>query len=108
MRLLLVLAVIFAFSPARADDCTEPLPGTCYFYRLCLDQRMGCGEHGYAVGYGEKYCLRFNHEDRLSELGVSWRDATLTCLQKSLVPLLGAEELSCGKITEAGFASHVA
>ena len=31
----------------------------CDFYRDCVETRANCGEDGYPLGYGYKYCQRF-------------------------------------------------
>lgn len=31
----------------------------CEWYVNCLEERFHCGENGYPLGYGYKYCTRF-------------------------------------------------
>ena len=33
--------------------------GNCEFY-ICADNAVPCGDHGYALGYGYRYCNRFS------------------------------------------------
>ena len=33
--------------------------GDCSFYRKCVETKMYCGDNGYAINYGERYCKRF-------------------------------------------------
>ncbi len=54
----------FAFGPAAAwsELCKRHLAaGDCDFYRGCLDRVFPCGESGYALTFGDKYCRRFNN-----------------------------------------------
>ncbi|NRA67388.1 MAG: hypothetical protein HRU19_23090 [Pseudobacteriovorax sp.] len=86
--------------------------GTCDFYSDCLEDAKSCGSEGYAIGYGERYCERFSSRTDFSLKGSEWRDATLVCLQKSLVETsqnlrLGID-ISCETITDTAFDSHPA
>jgi hypothetical protein len=88
-------------------SCLAPVPRTCAFYSACLEADMPCGESGYAVGYGEKYCSRFDVDPGLSPAGLAWRDAVLHCLQEALVPELAqVSTMTCDAITTFAFDSH--
>jgi hypothetical protein len=68
---------------------------------------MPCGAGGYALGYGEKYCSRYDVDVDLSPRGLVWRDAVLHCLQEALVPELAhVSSMSCDAITTFAFDSH--
>ena len=55
------------------SECYEPTPMTCGFYRDCLEPAITCGPTGYALGYGERYCTKFqNIKDSLSDDGQAW------------------------------------
>ena len=44
----------------HAQDCAQlAAHGDCSFYRQCVEDRVPCGTSGYAIGYGEEYCKRF-------------------------------------------------
>jgi hypothetical protein len=91
-------------APSR---CSDPVPRTCAFYADCLEARMPCGPGGYALGYGEKYCSRYDVDHHLSPEGLAWRDSVLHCLQESLVPVLaGAATMTCDALTTFAFDSH--
>ena len=92
---------------ASAADCQAPVSRTCAFYSACLEPAQPCGEPGYAIGYGEKYCSRYDVDATFSPAGVVWRDAVLHCLQEALVPLLPkASTMTCDAITDFAFDSH--
>jgi hypothetical protein len=88
-------------------SCTAPVARTCAFYSACLEADMPCGTSGYAIGYGEKYCSRYDVDHRFSPQGLVWRDAVLHCLQESLVPELPkAPSMTCTAITDFAFDTH--
>ena len=90
-----------------AASCLSPVPRTCAFYSACLEADMPCGTGGYALGYGEKYCSRYDVDGALSPQGIVWRDAVLHCLQEALVPELGrVSSMTCDAITTFAFDSH--
>jgi len=89
-----------------AAACRTPIDKNCAFYLSCIEEQTPCGRSGYAEGYGEKYCYRFLNETGFSDRANRWRDATLTCLQKELVPFVGAKSASCQTIVDAAFDSH--
>ena len=43
----------------------------CEFYPRCLEARSPCGQSGYAMGYGYKYCRRFAQMSHLFNAAVS-------------------------------------
>lgn len=122
LKLLLVFASIaaslFSFAgnapPALdgvflGDFCLNPEPRSCSFYASCLEIAYPCGENGYALGYGDRYCNKFRQLDgKLSPKGIAWRDSTMLCLQRSLVPFFAKKRTpeNCEAITDFAFASH--
>lgn len=65
-------------------NCEKPPSGQCLYYSQCLENKIQCGGNGYAKGYGEKYCLKFLENEKLSDKGKEWRNVTMSCLQQSL------------------------
>ena len=111
MKTFLVAAV--SLSPfAQANQCIlPPKPNTCDFYISCLENSKNCGPDGYAQSYGNFYCKRFNALDSndLTSQGIRWRNATLMCLQRMLVPIVtGEENKTCEQIIDFAFDSHPA
>ena len=95
-------------SSMQAANCSDPNGKDCSFYRGCLEKKIACGATGYALGYGEKYCKRFKQSTDFSTKGIAWRDVTMKCLQKALVPLVesSSSSPSCESITDQAFDSH--
>lgn len=96
-------------------DCQNPPVQSCNFYRECLEDTYQCGNSGYALGYGEKYCNRFlSIEKKLSEEGKLFNQLTRSCLQKKLIPILNLEfqkliqieKPLCSEILDYAFDSH--
>jgi hypothetical protein len=95
------------YAGPTTSSCQAPVERTCAFYSQCLETAFPCGESGYAIGYGEKYCSRYDVEAGFSAAGVVWRNAVLHCLQEKLVPLLSeTSTLTCDGVTTFAFDSH--
>lgn len=97
-------------------SCNTPMVGHCGFYSACLERALPCGEDGYALGFGERFCTGFRNAD-LSEKGTSWATGVMGCLQRALIPRVvqaGAfttipeSPAVCSALEEEGFASHPA
>src|SRR4051812_45864813 len=95
-------AALFAFTrpttdraadapPSTASPCEAPRQHDCSFYATCIESNVQCGPTGYALGFGEKYCGRFQAAP-LSPTGVAWADSVTVCLQRSLVPYTRPEK----------------
>ena len=109
LRLFLVGVSIAPAFPAFSIDCTAITSDSCDFYSECVEEKITCGNEGYALGYGDKYCNRFKDETSFSEEGAAWRDNTLVCLQTKLLPFVEHDhpaELSCQGLRQAAFDSH--
>ncbi|MFI5302822.1 MAG: hypothetical protein ACHREM_32435, partial [Polyangiales bacterium] len=93
-----------------AASCATPVPSNCSFYAACLDPELACGEAGYALGYGERYCDAFANDAGFSAAGAAWRDSTMICLQRHLADLGAAAvaSMTCSSLTDDAFASHPA
>jgi hypothetical protein len=88
-------------------SCEAPRPQNCSFYSACVETRTSCGESGYALGYGEKYCTAFKNIDGLTAKGIAWRDSVMHCLQEELVDYTQpSSNATCDQIIDAAFASH--
>ena len=108
-------------SPAsRTDACRTPLPYHCGFYARCVDGVLPCGDGGYALGFGEKFCTAFRGT-ALSPRGQAWMRSTMLCLQRALIPAEStsgfssatgtpargsAREAACTTLFDRAFASH--
>ncbi len=111
INVLLVFAIQWPAAHANGDICTKPKSGQCGFYGQCIESKYKCGADGYPLGYGAKYCDRFNalSSHDLSEKGLVWRDHTLVCLQQKLADLLVTSNNvnSCPDLKAYAFRSHV-
>lgn len=105
-------------SYATLNACAAPISRNCAFYAQCLDKAVGCGESGYALGFGEKYCNGFRRTE-FSEKGTTWVNSVMICLQKALVPtvqtatsgyrnasLAPSSAAVCQATLDKAFASH--
>lgn len=94
--------------------CSNPVRGQCSFYEDCLETRYHCGPSDYPLGYGKKYCNKFNAaKGRFSNQGQTWMLDTMECLQLALVPeAIGSQEVEeqdgspCEVLRRKAFDSH--
>src|SRR5271155_2647019 len=93
------------YYPMCQPQCTNP-PRNCDFYDDCLEASIPCGSNGYALEFGEPNCLQFlaNIDDFTSE-GQAFVYATMSCLQRALIPYINCDE-TCAAIQSTAFASH--
>ena len=98
------------------ESCKTPKLGQCGFYSACLERALPCGEEGYALGFGERFCTASRNAD-LSDKGRSWAVGVMACLQHALVPRVlqagafttePASPAVCSALFEEGFATHPA
>ncbi len=105
-----MLLTFLSTAGAVPASCLKPKPNECGFYRECLEEKYHCGDSGYPLAYGEKYCHRFNslNESNLSPEGLKWRDATLVCLQEDLVGRLLSPSYvaNCDQLKQVAYNSH--
>jgi len=105
---LVIISLFFAYNSLAS--CSSPQANDCSFYRKCVQSKFHCSDTEYPIGYGEKYCNKFNNlsSSNLSSYGVLWRNETLICLQQSLVPTLNSNSSinTCSELEELAFDSH--
>lgn len=89
----------------RRDDNNNnscvPRQGNCDFYHSCIENNiLSCGKDGYSLGYGLKYCEKFQQISFQSQAGNLWRNQTTFCLQQSfLMEAKDVEDFSIGNET---------
>jgi len=89
-----------------AASCAKPVVDDCSYYRSCVETDRSCGDSGYALKFGERFCYVFlEDEGKFSPEGRVWLRAIRTCLQDELVKQRG-KNLSCQELEEGAFASH--
>ncbi|MGN6533177.1 MAG: eCIS core domain-containing protein [Ginsengibacter sp.] len=95
----------------QPEDCSKYTKMTgddvCEFYR-CRERRSGnaCGNSGYYLGYGYKYCKRFTElRKRMSEPGKRWIDKTRQCLWEHIDKNIDYHT-PCELVKSAAFDSH--
>ena len=96
------------------ESCKTPLELDCSYYGACLERAIPCGDAGYALGFGEKYCTAFRAAP-FSDAGKKWVTSVMRCLQDALVPdVLGAGAFAtspaskqrCEEVFQTAFDSH--
>lgn len=118
--LFLILFSITQQSFAESQCGTDQLdPDDCSFYTYCVENKIGCGNKGYAISYGEYYCNRFKetfetYPNDFSKQAHNWRKATAVCLQKQLSGTIESllsrpvqiSKSSCKTIRKNAYAQH--
>lgn len=85
-------------------DCQD-LKTDCEYYS-CFESKRKCGRLGYSVGFGKKYCLRFDkRKAKFSIFGEQWISATRDCLIEKLGENIDAK--SCREIKKESFKEHL-
>jgi hypothetical protein len=85
-------------------NCRPAFQDCCSFYD-CVESNCGCGASGYPLGYGKKYCQIFSNYN-FQGSGSRWRDATLRCLQRALIPFSQCPPTTCDQLKQEAFDSH--
>ena len=94
------------------DSCMNPQAQgatSCDFYSSCLEKAHQCGNSGYALNFGEKFCKKFldlNSDPTMSTLEKQWMKNVRQCLQDAAVPLVYDSSLTCSEIQTKAFATH--
>lgn len=106
-RAFFIAAFLMAFSSSVfAGDFKECESKTtsCDFYR-CVDKEMPCGNDGYLLGFGERFCRRFDKIlDKLSPQGKSWFFTARQCLTEKILSI--DKSSSCHEIEEKSYSDH--
>ncbi|KAE8323131.1 hypothetical protein BDV39DRAFT_209087 [Aspergillus sergii] len=97
-------------NPDITASCAYPAPNTCTFYPSCLERVYHCGDSGYPLAFGNKYCTKtLEYRSLLSPAGQSWSTNAMLCLQEQLVPLLpesANQEKDCHQLERYAMATH--
>ena len=81
--------------------------GSCEFYN-CFESEFKCGDAGYPIGYGKRYCERFQNlcgNSLTGQKARQWVAGTMKCLQVALV-VREKQLTSCSAVTDYAFDSH--
>lgn len=94
--------------PMCSPTCRTRQPGTCSFYRDCMEESRPCADDpsSYALNYGEKNCLAYrNNLGSFSARGQSFVLGTMMCLQDALRPKINCDA-QCANLRAIAFNSH--
>jgi hypothetical protein len=107
MRLLFgALSLLLAGTqPALAETSCAAKIGSCEYYQ-CREQLQSCGDDGYFLRFGYRYCMDFLQQMRpkVAAPQAQWLDQVATCLQTALDAI--PTDLSCADTQSAAIASH--
>ncbi len=104
-------------SDPTVDKCSK-LVGTCDYYLCVEDERLSCGETGYPVGYGKRYCeilsgidypqVTDTHAREVHPAdGNVWKEDVRSCLQVEMEKYFSTHKKpSCDELRAFAFGSH--
>ena len=103
-KLLLIIFIIFNLSfTAFAVDCSN-LGDSCSYYK-CEEINRRCGDKGYLIRFGLKYCEKIkSKENRFSTDGKIWMNETRRCLISKVMEI--DSMISCRNLKKEAFKSH--
>ena len=62
MTLLVFVLTLHLTLTVKAQDCTALANASnCDFYTQCVEPRFKCGNNGYPLAYGNRYCHRLKN-----------------------------------------------
>uniref|UniRef100_A0A915ESA2 Uncharacterized protein n=1 Tax=Ditylenchus dipsaci TaxID=166011 RepID=A0A915ESA2_9BILA len=107
-------AQITAAREKQMEQCNEV---GCAGYK-CFESLCNCGQQGYLLAYGDKYCYRFHEDDifhSFDQAGQQFIHCTAQCLlddmqdyvQTKISPQLVEQKVDCDHLKETAFESHV-
>ncbi len=106
-----------AGSSAGIDKCSK-LIGSCDYYVCVEEERLSCGDSGYPIGYGKRYCeilssidypqAKDEHAKAVHPAdGNVWKSDVRTCLQVEMDKYFAANKKpSCDQLRSFAFGSH--
>lgn len=107
-KALAIFLICFYVSTGISAVCSQAV-GSCDFYQ-CLESISPCGDHGYAIHFGYKFCTKSENQlmqNMPDDQGRRWVLDTMKCLQQALSDQLDESEISCQKIKKTGYATHL-
>ena len=104
MSILIYITAALLSIAAQAGTCFDKI-GQCAYYQ-CKEQELHCGEHGYLLNFGEKYCeLYVKAEPSFTEHGQVWLDEVRSCLQMSLEN--PTQTYTCRNVEDYAYSTHL-
>lgn len=106
-RYFLIAAFLMSFATgvfaSELEEC-ESKRSSCDFYS-CVEKEMPCGKDGYFIGFGDRFCRRFdNILDKLSPEGKTWFFNARQCLTGKI--LSRNKYNNCQEIEEKSYNDH--
>ena len=117
LRFAFIIAVL-SLSACKSNDTdaeladslacpVEPAADSCQLYK-CVETEAQCGDEGYPLAYGERYCRRFLNlcdETLFTADEKKWVAATAVCLQEATAEAQVLDG-ACDALTTKSFEAH--
>jgi hypothetical protein len=104
MRALIFICLLFSTLASAHSDCQQYLDD-CEYYS-CLEVEKQCGRRGYLIGFGRKFCMRFDkRQGNFSDEGKAWMERVRSCLIRGMEE--APQSLSCRTFKRAAVKLHV-
>ncbi len=105
MKYLIILIIALSSQMAFSFTECEQLSDSCEYYS-CVEAHKKCGKRGYAIGFGKKYCTKFDkYSYKFSNEGKRWIEDVRSCLIDNLG--ITSDVLSCRKFKKEQIKSHI-
>lgn len=105
IKLFFTFFILLSSVNALEFSKCEDLASDCEYYS-CVEETKHCGKNGYALGFGRKYCKKFERSShRFSESGKMWIEEVKECLIDNLGRT--SQELSCNNFRKAQVKNHI-
>ncbi|KAI1702865.1 protein kinase domain-containing protein [Ditylenchus destructor] len=95
------------------DSSSSPIPPSVSGIQQCekyreIENQVHCGESGYPLGYGYRYCRRFYEKlDEFTESGKKFVECAAKCLTDRLGEYIDqAQNVSCSNIHDYAYDTH--
>ena len=98
----LFISMNFSF-PLRSEINCELSTDRCNYY-LCHELKKTCGNSGYSIDFGYRYCLKYQKDEKYTSQGKDWLAVVRECLQSELNAL--SDDLSCKETRSQAVKSH--
>jgi hypothetical protein len=99
-----VLFLYFSLSANANSPCADQIE-SCQYYR-CISNQLGCKNHDYFIGFGEKYCkIYLKSEPQYTSEGQIFLQTVRRCLKEQIET--SYQEFTCQNAKSIAIRKHV-
>lgn len=106
----IILCLLASIYISSCNKCNKSLKTEdCSFFSECLEENLKCGEEGYPLSFGDKYCKKlYSEKSELPLATQNWLDNTYNCLKKGIFSKFSQfkEENGCKLLQSSALEIH--